>query len=506
MRKVAQLAFTAASTPDTVAGEWFPLVAAAIDDWLRLKGQLDPPSGEVRYPDGRIARLSSERISSSIGDLATWTLSEPTLGGRFTTELGLAYSGGEISFGCVLSAGNPNNVLTPIAVETRSPQVVRRVSELNIPWHVGQRRLSTRPLMSRGIQGGRELVDALRSRERSLPIIGVSNRDGLPLHPLLTQSIARDVVGLALVTDLDDQASWELTRQLGREWSCFGGAIRLYWPLLNMEGDPRTHPLWTGQRLVENSPTSEDAADRIRAVLRRRLFATASFALESPAVFERIRRAALEEELRSRRQLAQDHADFQQLAGSYALANDDLRIELAREQAISKQLRRDLHALQIQFEWRDADELEPSTAAPLTRVEDALQRARRELAPFLTFGDDCNDGVTTVSPDAGPPEKIYQYLAGLADLVIARRDGPIGATMPQWLGHRNIVASGEAEITRNNRGEMNRRRWHDGREPRQFDLHLKPVEATSPDRCVRIYFDWDDATQKIVVGWLGRHP
>jgi len=37
-------------------------------------------------------------------------------------------------------------------------------------------------------------------------------------------------------------------------------------------------------------------------------------------------------------------------------------------------------------------------------------------------------------------------------------------------------------------------------------MHLKPNDALSPDRCVRIYFDWDDATRQVIVGWVGRHP
>lgn len=76
-----------------------------------------------------------------------------------------------------------------------------------------------------------------------------------------------------------------------------------------------------------------------------------------------------------------------------------------------------------------------------------------------------------------------------------------------WLLARGVVVSPEDETTRNSATEMARRRWDDGRgAKRQFELHLKPADAVAPDRCVRIYFDYDDALRKTVVGWVGRHP
>ena len=116
------------------------------------------------------------------------------------------------------------------------------------------------------------------------------------------------------------------------------------------------------------------------------------------------------------------------------------------------------------------------------------------------------EGVRTIAPDAGPPDKIYDYLQALADLARLRRDGPIGAGMVQWLAQRGVAASGESETVRNNRSEMTKRRWHNGRKHEEFELHLKPAEATAADRCVRIYFNWDDISEKVVVGWVGRHP
>jgi len=64
----------------------------------------------------------------------------------------------------------------------------------------------------------------------------------------------------------------------------------------------------------------------------------------------------------------------------------------------------------------------------------------------------------------------------------------------------------ESDTIRNNKDQMKRRSWHDGLISREFELHMKPSDATSPNRCVRIYFDWDQGRQKVVIGWIGRKP
>jgi hypothetical protein len=237
------------------------------------------------------------------------------------------------------------------------------------------------------------------------------------------------------------------------------------------------------------------------------LFGLSAFAVEPSRLFETIRRAALDDELSQRRRLAQDHHDSQELLDLYAHEEQTLRLELEKERDINRQLRQDLYNLQARLVWREGGgDLEPSVESSPRTVEEAVDRARKGFPQFLTFGDNVENGVRTVAADAGPPDKIYDYLQALADLARIRRDGPIGAGMVQWLSQRGVAASGESETVRNSRAEMGKRRWHDGRQQKEFELHLKPAEATAPDRCVRIYFDWDSVSEKVVVGWVGRHP
>ncbi|MGN6187223.1 MAG: hypothetical protein ACTHQM_26605 [Thermoanaerobaculia bacterium] len=77
--------------------------------------------------------------------------------------------------------------------------------------------------------------------------------------------------------------------------------------------------------------------------------------------------------------------------------------------------------------------------------------------------------------------------------------------MIDWLRQRGVTASPEVDQLMNSASERAKRTWSDGVANRVLTYHLKPADAVSPDRCVRIYFDWDDARKIVVVAYIGRH-
>jgi len=67
----------------------------------------------------------------------------------------------------------------------------------------------------------------------------------------------------------------------------------------------------------------------------------------------------------------------------------------------------------------------------------------------------------------------------------------------KWLNSRGVIASGESETVLNSTTEQKARTWDDGTgAKRPFNSHLKPSEAIHPDRCVRVYFDYDEKRAK----------
>ena len=506
MRTVAQYVFEGATKSVEQADALLAAARKAVEAWLKGKGAASQGHGKLTLPDGRSAHYKTLETSCKSGTVSKWTLEE-TGQSRFSTNLALARSGPEIAFSCSLSTGSTAAAIAPSSFTARCPRVIKDLLKLSPGWRVGATIVPYTALTFAGETQAPDLVNRLLSPERALPVVVASRYEGFLLHPNLLELLASDVCGLAIVVDLDDKAAWAMTHQLGKEWSCYNGAIRIYWPHLNTRQNPRNHPLWTSERLMYDAVDTEFASRRIRDIIRKRLFSVSSFALGQPVLFDRLEDESAKEALQEKLALAASADDYKTFAEEYAQENDNLRLQLRQERDNIKQLRQDLYQLQLAREWADADEaVAPDEATPPDCVQDAVTQARRNYAQQLTFGDDVERGIFTLAPNAGPPEKILDYLRILASLVDVRREGPLGDTMIQWLKRKGVTASSESETIQNNRDEMQRRTWHDGRDQRAFVTHLKPAEATPPDRCVRIYFDWDDASAKAVIGWVGRHP
>ena len=242
-------------------------------------------------------------------------------------------------------------------------------------------------------------------------------------------------------------------------------------------------------------------------MLRRRLMATSVASLDEPHLIRAVRRAAETERLTIARRQLGDEADYKALAESYF--DDIAKLEDEKDQLKAKltSLRQQLYRVQSETAWADApvDIQQGESSEPQT-VADAVARAKVHCAATLTFGDDVDRGVADLAPDAGPPAKVLAYLTKLSEMALARRDGELGKGMVLWLNENGATASTESETIANSKTEQRKRTWHDGTSERTFEYHLKPNDGVHPDRCVRIYFDWDDVTEKVVVGWVGRHP
>jgi hypothetical protein len=256
-------------------------------------------------------------------------------------------------------------------------------------------------------------------------------------------------------------------------------------------------------------PDTETAAERIRRELRRRILGQSAFAVSDPPLLPTLRRAAREEELSALRAKATADADYKALAEEYFEAATKANEAIAQRDSEIEELLAKIRGLQyaLQSKREEHEEIEPETETPPSTVEDAVLVAMEELDDDLVFGGAVTDGIGTVAQDAGPPEKILSYLRVLRDFTRARRQGALGTSAVRWLRDRGVIASTESETVRNSPREQDARTWDYGNGTRHtFDLHLKPSDVTAPDRCVRIYFEYDENRKKTVVGWVGRHP
>ncbi len=482
-----------------------------VEEWLGSKGAGDVTVGEheITFPDGRIGRLTRGHMETDAGILDSFVLNEPIPGGRFETRLDLACGNGELVLFCQLATGSAESPLAPVYFDARCPGVLRDITRSG-GWTSGSSEVSDRHLTCIGREAARELALTIWDDERGLPVVVVSEHEGFTLHPDLAADLAHDLTGLATVVQIDEEASWLLSEEKGREWSCYQGALRLYWPFRTARNDPYSHPLWTQARLLHGGVDTTSAAKHVQNRLRRTILSPSAFQA-TPPIVTRVRDMYVSVQ-RGRAQDAGDYEDLWHDSDQENLRlkreNEGLKdtIDLLREEI--EDLEAQNSQLSISRDWRQSPPsvVEEERDTPPSTVEQAVSRARDDCE-HLTWGEDVDDGIDGLARDAGPPLKIYQYLRDLNSVTAKLAEGRLRTGMHQLLRDMNVKVSGESETIRRSPAEMAKRTWDDGSGARrEFEDHLKPKDSTSPDRCVRIYFGYDKELGKTIVGWVGRHP
>jgi len=515
MREVASYTFDSEADDEATAGATFEAVSSAIEKWITEKGEEVPGKhgrSKLRFAaGGREAKLARDSVASVSGTVARWVLEEPIPRGSLRTTVGCAFRGKRVDFHCVLEVDLPL-AAAPRRQEIFCPGFVRSVLDLPAAWCTGGTvvpRGSTRLV---GKAGGREIARSIFDEKRVLPLVVISEQDGFPLHPELVKHATYDLRGLAMVIAVDDEASWELTRAKGKEWSCFNGAIRIYWPLTSGRAPrPDDHFLWTATTLLGVGGSVHDAEKGIRRRLRALLFEASSFVGSTPTVFAELRGEADAARIAAALKAAGEGSEWEKLANSYSEENLKLRAETAALTERAETLDRDVRRLKWDLDNAGSGggvDTGVEEGVPPQTVSEALFEAREACLGDLVFGADVEQAAEKLASSAGPPEKLLAWLKKLAECAKRRRVNELAeGGVVKWLNANGARCSGEGEVVRKSRSEMARRTWDDGfGHDRPFELHLKVKEATSPDECVRVYFDWDDEHKVMVVGSIGRHP
>ena len=513
MRRVACYSVASVATASESALDALRSLVAIVSAWLKTKGLREMPDSATNFKmtDGREAVVSV--MESTLRADSVWevTLTEPTESGWFLTRICLGIRSSRIYLFLELRAGGDGALVAPVDTDVRSPLVLRQLLQSRA-WSAGHTPARTQPIDWHGTDAARRFLAVVRHKDRNLPVVAVSQNFGQLLVPTLADDLARDLCGLAVVAKLDEAASWEVTNTAGKEWSCFNGAVRLYWPIRGTSGSAFDHPVWTSARLIEAAGTAQAAAGRIRHQLRRRLLEVSTYTFDEPVELQQVRDEAARARFDALVGEASEKGNQAELAEHYFNESARLERELGRERERADRLQEQVanlsQALQhLPTSAASADEIAPEPAFTVNSIEDAVLRATEEFSHDLMFGQDVSEGITTVVANAGPPDKIFEYLKTLAEMAQQRRSNGLGRDMIVWLREHGLKASAESQTVLNSAAEMLKRTWDDGRgSRRRFEKHLKPKDGTSPDQCVRIYFDYDEALRKAVVGWVGRHP
>lgn len=319
-------------------------VSATIRSWLLDKGVSDPNAlqgsfiSQTANGNGSFARRA---IANEKGAYEEIRLEEQSRGGQlFTTVVSKVLSSSKITIHATLAVKNNMSVIAPVATDPRCPSLIRDLIGLYPDWTFGDNLIGNAAAQSfAGSEAATSLLSEIVSESRLRPIIVVSQNEGEFIWPRLPDELAYDLAGLAKVVTIDDDASWVLTDELGKNNSCYLGAVRLYWPAKRSANGELQIPgtVWTASNLLSMDHDEKGMA-RFRSTARRTVMSVAALTVEPPSSIREIQNFYARKRLQELESKADANTEELQLARLYIEENEELKAEVA-------QLKADISAL-----------------------------------------------------------------------------------------------------------------------------------------------------------------
>jgi hypothetical protein len=193
---------------------------------------------------------------------ATYTHDDLKVGGRrWITQMAVDKKAGEFEIECTVSLFVEDSQNIPKPPYPSRPRLVVNLVESCRPTSCTPG-VFTRTLTQPSAQKFLQEVNDIR---RTVPIIVITSN--WVIEPALNVDRMREqLIGLAHVYQVSEETdSWNLAQTLGREFSCFGDAIRVIWPMAawktgqtsmlvlskNREGKPRTADMMERAAVLE---------------------------------------------------------------------------------------------------------------------------------------------------------------------------------------------------------------------------------------------------------------
>ena len=301
--------------------------------WLNQKGakKEDEEGGTFESPDSQ----ATYRWEQADAQGRSWKLLKldeiSNEQKRFITAVSITDTSNLVAVYVSLEAGLAYSTIAPISIQPRCPRFLHKMLSLSGTWYHGPSKFyNSRKLI--GEDDGKWIAQEISTTDRTLPILLIAEDDGEVLIPKLDQYLAKDLAGLANVFVLDHEAAWGLTNSLGKQWSCYWGAIRVYWPRIDLARSPYEHPLWTAAELLGNFEDLNKTRDRFREQMKRMLMQVSALSVLRPREIDEIRSFSAKLQIAELKSQSRSISDYIRIAESYIKENDSLQCDNQRLQ------------------------------------------------------------------------------------------------------------------------------------------------------------------------------
>lgn len=446
----------------------------------------------------------------------------------------------------VIRLGSTDFVVAPFRYRLRRPNLVPRLVR-SLRATVGGRPVNLHALRL-GPHDVRSFVEHdLLCPTRLLPIVVVSQEPatGLPLCD--PDELANRLAGIAEVFLLNGiETTFELTEATGKEFSCFNGAIRTYWPGLSLEHDsPFSHPLGLPSRLRQHRDVVQGLFEQFAemsalryvpgAVIREATDRVADEEVEQEADFHKRYERAVAAARESQRK-AEVAAAAAEQHPALAAALEETRRELKAAAGLAdlaldenSSLRRDLQTLRNEnreLRERNADleakvssltlvheytaqqrgasvaELESETELdPPASVIAALERVEQEFRDAVVIHERARRSARESTYRR--PQAVYDALSFIVSTYARKFSAPLGQPLQQ------VFADAGYEVHWNigtvTRGQY-RQHYVVDYEGEQvwIQTHLT-FKGKANENCLSIHWYADEVRKRLLIGHCGDH-
>lgn len=391
------------------------------------------------------------------------------------------------------------------------------------------------------VAGAFDFIGWLSRRERK-PVVAISG-DRSDLYARLKRSL----LGFAQVVRVDEDLSWRLTRALGKKWSVYEGAIRVYYPGLDPEvHTPFYHPYWKSSEI----PINPSEVNAFSSRLQRRLYAESAGRPDLDDVapgFQQIESYLLALRLKAAAEnvrLANIKVDSARTNEEKVLALDSQVLALkAENEGLAKEvdsLKERIHAISSEkdFAYETAKEYEEELERIKSHLHSALSKISHLSSSLKEAGgvDGDVDLPETFDELQDWAENFFPHCLVITGKALRAAKKSVYEDVPHIYSclkllateYRDMRITGDSSGFKRAADEMrvevsdvglaatHRRYKHQFEFPYNggyalADLHLCPAKGTAergsvdPRRAYRIYFHWDDQLQLVVVASLPSH-
>lgn len=399
--------------------------------------------------------------------------------------------------------------VAPAAIKLGSPRVVRDVARLRSVLLGGQSYNVMPELVS--AEHADVLAAELADPARPYAVVVVSRRvrDDVPL--LDAVALADRVAGVAKVYELADRwSAFRLTEEVGKQLSCYDGAVRVYWPGFSLQSDPFQHPLWTAWQLADDG-----AVERTMRQISRSLFDAASFRHVEPQEVVSLRHAAEREARQASRATAAESADTDKLLEDLYNLEDKLKREEAKNAELSREcetLRANATALLSAATWTEAFQ-PPSAASPPSAavtvapatVLEAVKAAEGSAKNLIFLPTAYESAADSPFRQLDRVMEALEAVDEVAGTWVESLDSgsSVGSLRDVFKKKYGFTYADDVSQTSKGKWGSEYKVTYEGRE---YDIspHIT-IGAKQADTCLSVHWAWDKDRKKVLIAHVGRH-